>query len=142
MIYLWIKAFHVAAAIIWIGGMLLLALLISTLAALPEPRSPQVLRVIGVVRRWDTMVTTPAMVLVWILGLTMALQAGWFASHWLSFKLAIVGVLTGLHGVQSGTLRRLAYDAGRKPPAFLRFSAPFILAAITAIAVLVVIKPF
>ena len=138
----WIKALHLAAVMIWIGGMLSLSLAIASLSANREPRSRQELRLIGVVRKWDGMVTTPAMLLVWILGLTMAHQAGWFLSRWLWIKLPIVALLSGLHGVQSGTLRRITGDAGRPPPAFLKVSAPFVVAAVTVVAVLAVTKPF
>jgi hypothetical protein len=47
-----------------------------------------------------------------------------------------------LHGAQSGVFRRTARGANRSPPAVLRYSAPAILVAIAAIAVLAVVKPF
>jgi uncharacterized membrane protein len=97
---------------------------------------------IEIVRGWDRKVTTPAMLLVWALGMTMAVQAGWFSSRWLMIKLVLVFGLSALHGVQSGTLRRMARSANRSPPAHLRYAAPAILVAIAAIAVLAVVKPF
>jgi protoporphyrinogen IX oxidase len=82
------------------------------------------------------------MLLAWALGVTMAVQAGWFSSRWLMVKLVLVFGLSALHGVQSGTLRRIARSASRSPPAHLRYSAPAILVAIAAIAVLAAVKPF
>jgi uncharacterized membrane protein len=82
------------------------------------------------------------MLLAWALGMTMAVQAGWFSSRWLMVKLVLVFGLSALHGVQSGMLQRMARSANRSPPAFLRYSAPAILVTIVAIAALAVVKPF
>ncbi len=97
---------------------------------------------IEIARAWDWKVTTPAMLLAWALGTTMAVQAGWFSARWLMVKLVLVFGLSALHGVQSGTLRRMARSANRSPPVSLRHSAPAILVAIAAIAALAVVKPF
>ncbi len=71
----------------------------------------------------------------------MAMQAGWFSSHWLMIKLAIVGVLAALHSVLSGTLLRLDRGAGC-PAAILLYTAPATILGIMMIAILVVTKPF
>ena len=55
---------------------------------------------VSAVRAWDQWLTTPAMLLVWGLGLTLALSQGWFFSHWLQVKLVFVLALSALHGVQ------------------------------------------
>ncbi len=78
---------------------------------------------------------------VWGLGTVMAVQAGWFSSRWLMLKLVIVFALSALHGVQSGTLRRVSNAPGWKVPAILRYAAPLIVGAVLAIAILVVTKP-
>ena len=140
--YLWLKALHVAAVVTWIGGMLIASIALSILSASPQPRSPAALQAIAAVRRWNRIVTTPAMLLVWGLGLAMAVQGNWFSSWWLMLKLAIVVALSALAGVQSGTLRRASSAPGWKVPAWLRYAAPSTLAAVLAIAILVVTKPF
>lgn len=142
MAHLWLKAFHIAAAMTWVGGMLTMSLAISVVSASSQSRSPVELRIIKAVRRWDSFVSSPAMLLTWALGLAMAVQAGWFTAPWLMLKLALVIVLSALHGMQSGTLRRLARVSDRRPPALLRYSGPPTLAAVTAIAILAVTKPF
>lgn len=106
MIYLVFKAAHVAAVVTWLGGMLMLAVLLP-LAARDGAASAALL---DLLRRWDRRVTLPAMVAAWSLGLGLALTAGWFPSGWLLAKLVLVLALSGLHGVQSGKLRRLAGD--------------------------------
>ena len=126
MTYLWLKALHVAAAFTFVGGTLADAL------ALAAGHSAS--------RRWSRTVTTPAMLLVWAFGLTMALRAGWFSSRWLPVKLAFVVALSGMHGVQSGLLRRVA--GGRSLPTAWHLAAPTIVASAAVIAVLVVVKRF
>jgi protoporphyrinogen IX oxidase len=140
--YLWLKAFHVAAVIGWIGGMLVSSLFIAMHVTSSRPLAAGESRMIEIVRAWDWKVTTPAMLLTWALGMTMAVQAGWFSSRWLMVKLVLVFGLSALHGVHSGTLRRMARGANRWAPAYLRYSAPAILMAIASIAVLAVVKPF
>jgi len=140
--YFWLKAFHVAAIVAWTGGMLINALALSLLAAGPQPHAASDAGLLAAVRRWDRIVTTSAMGFAWILGLAMAVWAGWFTAPWFLLKLAIVTGLTALHGMQGGALRRMAGETGSPPPAFLGLSAPLTLGAVVLIAVLVVIKPF
>jgi uncharacterized membrane protein len=113
MTYLLLKAGHVAAVLVWIGGMLAAALA-------PVPR-------------WDRLVTTPAMLLAFAFGLALATTGGWFPQAWLIGKLAVVLALAALHGVLSGRLRR-----GLAPP---RYAAPLIVVAAAVIALLAVVKP-
>jgi protoporphyrinogen IX oxidase len=140
--YLWLKAFHVAAVIGWIGGMLVSSVFIAMLVTSSRPLAAGESRMIEMVRAWDRKVTTPAMLLAWALGMTMAVQAGWFSARWLMVKLVFAFGLSTLHGVQSGVLRRMARSANRPPPVSLRYAAPAILVAIAAIAALAVVKPF
>lgn len=68
-LYAWLKALHVAAAITFVAGVLAVAVLLG--AAQPgHAETPQA------VHRWDRTVTTPAMLLVWAFGLTLALMGG------------------------------------------------------------------
>jgi len=140
--YLWLKAIHVAAAVTWIGGMLAMELVVMMVPAGPHRRAVGELPMLDVVRRWDRWVTSPAMLVVWGLGITMAVEAGWLSSPWLRIKLTIVVLLSVLHGMLSGTLRRMAGDPGRASPALLRHAAPLTVAAVVLIAVLAVAKPF
>jgi uncharacterized membrane protein len=140
--YLWLKALHVAAALTWIGGLFAASLTLRGLSAPAGSRAPGEQRMIEGVRRWDRCATTPAMLLLWGLGMTMAVEAGWFAAPWLMIKLAFVLGLSALHAALSGTLRRVARRADRRPPAFLRYAAPAIVASVLAIAILAVVKPF
>lgn len=135
LFYPWLKALHVASALIFVGGVFAAAVFLRAAAheALISPSLVQA------VRRWDRVVTTPAMLLVWIFGLTLASAGGWLAEGWLWAKLVLVIMLSGVHGVQSGWLRRLAGKPALAPPPFL---TGLIFGCIVGIAILAVAKPF
>lgn len=132
--YPWLKALHVAAALTFVGGLILSSVFLQATAA----DLPVAMAMAKAVRRWDRMVTTPAMLLVWALGLTMAVTAHWFTAGWLQLKFIVVVVLSALHGMQSGRLRRLTGGAAVKSLAF----APWVVACAIIIALLAVAKPF
>lgn len=141
MTFLWVKAMHIAAVVTWVAGLLMLALLLSVLATAPAPSLPQERRLMVALRRWDRTITSPAMVLAWVLGISLAVHGGWFTSSWLAAKLVLVMSLSALRGVLSGTLRRMS--GGSRPTSFgLRFAGGFTLTGTAAIAWLVVLKPF
>lgn len=134
MPYLWLKAVHVAAVLLFIGG-----LFSQSFAVAAGQRNADTL---ALVSGWDRRVTVPAMLVVWLTGATIAAQGGWFGSAWLWAKLAFVLILTGLHGIQSGRLRRLRRGNTlntRMPPAAV---PAFIALSAALIALLVVAKPF
>lgn len=143
MLYLIIKAFHVVAVIIWIGGMLSVSLLLASMRPAAGPFLLPESRLLAAVQNWDRRVTTPAMVSAWAAGLIVAMQGHWFAAAWLSAKFAVVLALSALHGIQSGALRRLVVDATcRKPSALLRFATHGTLLAMATVVALVILKPF
>jgi protoporphyrinogen IX oxidase len=136
MIYLWLKALHVAAVLVWSGG-----LLAAALASARVPKSVTDTSLITAIQRFDTRVTSPAMFVVWAAGLALAMLGQWFPSPWLIAKLAIVVILSALHGVLAATLRRLSLRETLPPPGWLRHAPAMIMASLSAIAILVVVKP-
>ncbi len=137
--YLWVKALHISAAMTFVGGILAVRLFLATVEDAGDLSPAQVLAVRRV-RGWDKNVTTPAMLAVWLLGLTLAVQGGWFPSLWLGAKLILVLALSGLHGIQSGALRRLA-GSQLPPKAPSATVAPLVVVAVVLIALLAVLKP-
>ena len=135
MAYLWLKAFHIAAVMVWIGGLLVSSAAVTAVQASSTTT-------FAAIRRWERRVTSPAMLLVWILGLALAALADWFPSAWLIVKLVIVLALSALHGMLTGTLRRLADGVDHRPPAVLRLAAPAVVLAVAAVVLLAVVKPF
>ncbi|UXU92125.1 CopD family protein [Burkholderia sp. S-53] len=133
MIYLLLKAAHVVAVVMFVGGLLMLSVGVR-IANLAVHRA---------VRRWDRSVTAPALALVWITGLAIALSGHWFGAAWLSVKLAVVTALSALHGMLAGTLRRMERDDLVVVPAqWLGHAAGAVVVATGIVVGLVVIKPF
>jgi protoporphyrinogen IX oxidase len=131
MIYLLIKAVHVTSVLVFVGGLLMLVVLGST----PNLVGARALR------RWDGWVTSPALLLMWITGLTIASQGHWFEEAWLAIKLAIVTCLSAMHGMLAGALRRSERGAEPKTTGFVRYAAPATVAAVAIVTFLVVVKP-
>ena len=140
MLYLFLKAFHLAAVLTWAGGMLALAVVLASQRAHGAQASGQPL--LAAIYRWDRRATTPALAVVWLLGITLVVMGGWYSAPWLWVKFAIVFVLSGLHGNQSASLRRLLAGQVTQPPASVRWVPGLTIVAITAVALLVIIKPW
>jgi len=134
MDYLWLKAAHVTAVLIFISGLFVQAI---GVAAGKRGEGDFV----ALVSLWDQRVTLPAMLATWLTGAAVAASGGWFVYHWLQLKLIIVVALSGLHGVQSGRLRRLR--GGLHLEQGSPFAVPVVIAFfVTVIAILAVTKPF
>ncbi len=138
--YLWLKAFHVAAAITFAGAVVAFAPVVEALAGARTLTEEQ-RRLARTLRGWHRRITTPAMFVVWALGLTLAVQGGWLSSLWLQLKLALVVVLSGLYGAQSGVLRRLEGGSTGRPRG-LFLTGLTAVALTVGIAALAVVKPF
>ncbi len=137
--YPWLKGLHVAAALLFVGGLIGETVFLASLCQAEDLTLAQ-RRTVAAYRAGDRLLTTPALLLVWGIGLTLASLGGWFSASWLQAKLVFVLVLSALHGIQSGTLRRLSTDA--KPPRAQTMPALAIVISVVAIALLAVTKPF
>lgn len=141
MLYLLTKSFHLAAVLTWVAGMLALAVTLAAQrmhgasAAAGQP-------LLGAIYRWDRYITTPALGLVWLLGIALLVMGGWYSAPWLWAKFTIVFVLSGIHGNQSASLRRLLAEQVAQLPASVRWVPGVTIAAITAVALLVILKPW
>lgn len=135
-LYSCLIAVHVTAAVFLVGGLLAHDRMISAAAGLPRDQQAGILMVLF---RLDRNVTTPALLLTWILGLSLAMWAGWFPAAWLMVKLVFVVGLSALHGMQSGRLRRFIRDG--KPAVAIPGAGIAIVLAMLAIAVLALVKP-
>ncbi|MFH0300657.1 CopD family protein [Bradyrhizobium sp. 31Argb] len=132
-LYPWLKALHVVSAFLFVAGTITTSIVLAAERANPGSVEP----VAGFLAKSERWLTTPAMLLVWAFGLTLAVTAGWFSNTWLQVKLAFVVLLSAVHGIQSGQLRRLVRNKALKSWTTL----PLILVSMTAVVVLVVVKP-
>ena len=139
--YLWIKSLHVIAIIAWMAGLLYLPrLFIYHCAAAPGSTMSETFKIME--RRLLRAIMTPAMIVAWITGLTLAIQAGFFSSGWLHLKLTLVLILSASHGYMSRCVKTFAADANEKSHKFYRVlnEVPTLLMLVIVIAVIV--KPF
>jgi uncharacterized membrane protein len=137
MVYLWLKALHITAVVVWVGGLFAAAFMVATARNGALGRTDA----LEAIRRWDQRVTAPALLVVWGAGLTLAMQGGWFPARWLIVKLAVVVLLSALHGILSGSLRRLAQPDAVSLPSWMHHAPLLIVGGVTAIVLLVVVKP-
>lgn len=139
--YPWVKAAHVTFVIFWIAGLFLLPRFYvyhhETLAGSVEDRNW-----IERERRVRSIILTPAMLIVWVLGLLLAFNIGAFGQHWFDAKFLLVVLLTGYQGWLSSYGRKLA--DGKRPLAnkTLRLMNEVPGIATAVIVVLVIVKPF
>jgi putative membrane protein len=139
--YAWIKAAHVIFVIFWIAGLFMLPrYYIYHQEA--TPGSVEEKRWIDRESKLRNIIITPAMLLVWVLGIALASITGAWDQGWLHAKLALVLLLSGYHGYMVGYGKKLA--RGERPVSgkALRImnEVPGIATAI--IVILVIVKPF
>ena len=139
--YLWLKAIHILAVISWMAGMLYLPRLFVYHANTEVGSSAsEIFKVME--RRLLRAIMTPALVVVWVTGLWIALSGQLFASGWLHAKLLLVLIMSALHGHCSVTVTKFARDRNNKKPIYYRFYNEIPTLLLIGIVFLVVLKPF
>ncbi len=141
MIYLWLKALHVGFAFIWFGGLISLCVAVSAWLPISGITAPQEKRIGQVILKWDRCITVPSMAATWIIGICLASLGGWFGVGWLNTKLIFALLLSGMHGVLSGSLRRRILSADPIRSRLRNYSVILCLLGIMIIALMVIIKP-
>jgi len=139
--YPWVKAAHVTFVIFWMAGLFLLPRFYvyhqETSVGSPEDRAW-----IEREARVRSIILTPAMVLVWILGLMLAFDIDAFGQGWFMAKLAMVIGLSAYQGWLGVYGKKLA--SGQRPLSSRAVrminEIPGVAAAI--IVVLVIVRPF
>jgi len=139
--YPWVKAAHVTFVIFWMAGLFILP----RFYVYHHETAPGSAEDRAWTEREDrvrTIILTPAMLVVWLLGLMLAVHLPAFAFGWFHLKLALVIALTGYQGWLGAYGKRLG--AGKRPldnrSLRLMNELPGVAAAI--IVVLVIVKPF
>ena len=139
--YPWVKAAHVTFVIFWMAGLFLLPRFYvyhqeSTLGS-PEDRAW-----IEREARVRKIILTPAIVIVWILGLMLAFHVGAWSQGWFHAKLLLVIALSAYQGWLGAYGKKLA--RGERPlsgkTVRMLNEIPGIAAAL--IVVLVIVRPF
>lgn len=139
--YLWVKAAHITFVIFWMAGLFLLPRFYVYHHA-TTPGSAEDRQWIEREDRTRTIILTPAMLIVWALGLMLAVHLDAFSEGWFIAKLVVVVLLTGYQGWITAFGKKLAKGMRPLENRTLRImnEIPGIAAAI--IVVLVVVRPF
>jgi uncharacterized membrane protein len=139
--YFAFKAVHVVAAVLWVGGGTLLAVL-----AITAERDPDPARLIGVARQaeWAARIFIPASFTVLAMGIAMTINGDLdWGQFWLVFGLIAWGISTAI-GIGFLTprikqLNELIQERGEGDPAVQAAVQPILLAARIDIALLLLI---
>ncbi|PKP98207.1 MAG: hypothetical protein CVT76_02860 [Alphaproteobacteria bacterium HGW-Alphaproteobacteria-15] len=140
-IYPFLKAGHVIFMVFWLAGLFMLprqCIYMLDHAPGSEGEAKWATRM-GKLRK---IILTPSMIIVWVLGLTMAWSGGWFSEGWLHAKLLLVLLLTSYHGWLVGQSKMMALGQRPLSESRLRMIGEVPGLLLVLIAVLVYVRPF
>ena len=143
MLLLYVKAFHVIAIIAWLAGLLYLPRLFvyhaETKAGSAQSETFKLME-----RRLLRVITTPAMLASWVLGLILAFSGviDWKADHWFHAKLVLVILLSAFHGLLVRWMKDFAQDRNQHSPRFFRIANEVPTVLMIGIVILVIVRPF
>jgi putative membrane protein len=139
--YPWVKAAHVTFVIFWMAGLFLLPRFYVYHHA-TTPGSAEDRAWIEREDRARTIILTPTMLLVWVLGLMLAFHLDVFGQWWFTAKLALVIGLTGYQGWLGSYGKGLAAGKRELENRTLRIMNEIPGIAVALIVVLVIVRPF
>lgn len=143
--YLWVKAAHIVFVIFWMAGMFIFPrYLVHHQDGLGDPAEEA--RWIKRERLLRRMILSPSMIMVWVLGLLLAVNMGLLETiqglAWLHAKLFAVFLLSGYHGWAVGYSKKLAAGQATLGTRTLRMMNELPALAVVVIVILAVVKPF
>jgi len=139
--YLWVKAAHVTFVIFWLAGLFLLPRYYvyhhETAVGSPEDRAW-----IERESRVRSIILTPAIIVVWVLGLMLAFNIDAWAYGWFSAKLFFVVLLSAYQGWLGYYGKKLARGERPLSNKAVRIINEIPGIAVAIIVVLVIVRPF
>ena len=139
--YPWVKAAHVTFVIFWIAGLLLVPRFY-VYHHESTPGSAEDRAWIERERRARTIILTPSMIVVWILGMLLAFNIDAFHQGWFVAKFILVVALTGYQGWLGAHGKKLAAGQRAQNSRSLRIMNEIPGIATAIIVVLVIVRPF
>ena len=145
--YDWVKAAHLIFVIFWMAGLFMLPrYLVYHQEALAAGNAAEAANWVEREGKIRHIILTPAMIVVWVLGIALALNLGLADGApglgWLHLKLLLVFLLTGHHGWTVGYAKKLAAGKPTLTGKQLRMLNEVPALAVTLIVVLAIVKPF
>ena len=141
MTYLWLKAGHIIFMVFWLAGLFMLPRQMIYLhpASPGSDESALWAKRIGLLRK---VILTPSLIVVWVLGLLLAMTIGAWDQGWFHAKLLFVLLLTAFHGIMVARSKKMI--AGDRPTSEkqLRMWGEFPGIMLASIVILVIVKPF
>lgn len=141
-IYPWLKVGHVTFMVFWLAGLFMLprqCIYMLDHAPGSEGEAKWADRM-GKLRK---IILSPSMIIVWILGLTLAYTTGAFSGGgWLHAKIALVLGLTGYHGWLVAQTKKMARGERPLSEKTLRMIGEVPGLLLVVIVVLVYVRPF
>jgi putative membrane protein len=141
---LWVKAFHIVFVASWFAGLFYLPRIFVNLALVPPGSEAERARLLLMARklmRFTTLLAVPAIVLGGWLWLGYGIGRG-PGNGWMHAKLLIVVAVLGYHHACGVLLRKLEAGTLQRSHVWFRWFNEIPVLMLTAIVVLVVVKPF
>ena len=139
---LWVKSFHIVFIASWFAGLFYLPRIFVNLAMVPPESVAERERLLLMARkllRFSTILAVPALALGFWLYLGYGIGKG---AGWMHAKLALVALAIGYHHACGRLLGKFVAQSNTRSHRWYRWfnEAPVLL--LTAIVILVVVKPF
>ncbi|MEL6666342.1 MAG: CopD family protein [Pseudomonadota bacterium] len=141
-LYLWVKAFHIIFVVALMAGLLIYPRYkLHQLSSKPGDELFETMKEAS--NRLRKIILNPALIIVWILGITMLVSNQSLLSvGWMHVKLLLVLILSGLHGYFISIGKKI--DRGDVAPSAKTMKmlneVPFLI--MIAVVILAVVKPF
>ena len=140
----WVKAAHIIFVIFWMAGLFIFPRYLVHHQEATDPAEKA--KWIGREAKLRRVILTPSMILVWILGLALAVNIGLLDHQphmgWLHAKLLLVFAMSGYHGWMVAYATKLARGDATLTSRQLRLINELPALFVSFIVILVVVKPF
>ncbi|MBV7265592.1 CopD family protein [Erythrobacter ani] len=140
-IYPWLKIGHVIFMVFWLAGLFMLPR--QCIYMLDHaPGSAGEAKWAERMGKLRTIILTPSLIVVWVLGLSLAYAIGAFSEGWFHAKLTLVLALTGYHGWLVAQTKKMARGERPLPEKRLRMIGEVPGLLLVLVVALVYLKPF
>ncbi len=139
--YMPMKAAHATVTFFWIAGLFMLPRYLAYQAQ-EAPGSEQDRKWAERTGKLRTIILTPSLVAVWLLGLMVATSYGMAGAGWIHTKIALAVLLSGYHGWMVGVSRKMATGARPLSEKSLRRWNEVPALATILFVFLAILKPF